>query len=53
MKRLLCTAMFVAAALFPISCRKSNRVPQNLVDGAYDVEPDWNNPQHLIALNYT
>ena len=53
MKRLACLALLVVASLAVGSCRKSNQPPPDQLAGAYDVEPDWNDAQHLIPLNYT
>ncbi len=35
------------------ACAKKNApVPADPLLRAYDIEPDWNDPQHLIPLNY-
>lgn len=52
MKRAACAALLSIAALALSSCRKGQTGADPMVR-AYDVEPDWNDPQHLIALNYT
>lgn len=44
-------ALFVIAAL-PACRQKSVGPPADPMARAYDVEPDWNEPQKLIALNY-
>jgi len=43
---LLC--LLVAAA----GCRKQPTAQQDPAERAYDVEPDWNDPQHVIPLNF-
>lgn len=53
MKRLSCLALLAAASLALGSCRKSNQPALDPVTRAYDVEPDWNDPQRVIPLNYT
>ncbi|MGB8474784.1 MAG: cytochrome c [Candidatus Acidiferrum sp.] len=53
MKRLACLTLFVLASLALGSCRKSKQPPPDPLARAYDVEPDWNDAQHLIPLNYT
>lgn len=53
MNRLICVALLVAVTLTLGSCRKSNQATPGPLDRAYDVEPDWNDAQHLIPLNYT
>ncbi len=40
----------LSAAIF--ACRKGQSVASSESDLAYGTEPDWNNPQHLIPLNY-
>ncbi len=54
MKTRTLTCLLLAFALTPMwGCRKKvNPVAPNPADKAYDVEPDWNDPQHLIMLNY-
>jgi cytochrome c5 len=34
------------------ACTKAPPAATNPLDHAYGTEPDWNNPQHLITLNY-
>jgi cytochrome c5 len=34
------------------ACRKEPAATSDRLDQAYDTEPDWNDPQHLIPLNY-
>ncbi len=54
MKRSCLTLAFVltCVAVLP-SCKKSQAKPQpDPLLKAYDVERDWNNPDHLIPLNY-
>ena len=52
MKR-ICWTLLLAASLGLGACGKSGQAPPSPLDRAYDVEPDWNDAQHLIALNYT
>ena len=43
----------LALAAGASSCRKGTPTTNaNPLDRAYDTEPDWNDPQHLIPLNY-
>jgi len=46
-------AIILALAALP-GCRKkpSAAAEAKPLDSAYGTEPDWNNPQHLITLNY-
>jgi cytochrome c5 len=53
MNRFASLALLIAAPLALGACRKSHQPPANPLDRAYDVEPDWNDAQHLIPLNYT
>jgi cytochrome c5 len=53
MSRLACLALLFAGSLALGACRKSPQLPPNPLNRAYDVEPDWNDAQHLIPLNYT
>jgi mono/diheme cytochrome c family protein len=44
--------LFLALA-FVVSCRRTGTpAPANPLRDAYDSEPDWNDPQHIIPLNY-
>jgi cytochrome c oxidase cbb3-type subunit 3 len=53
--RKACFILVLAIAAFAVlpSCRQSRATPKRdpLLE-AYDVEKDWNNPDHLIPLNY-
>lgn len=53
MRRLGCLALLGAVSLALGSCRKGNQPATDPLVGAYDVEADWNDPQHVIPLNYT
>jgi cytochrome c5 len=53
MKRSACLALLFGVSLALGACRKSKQPAQNSLDRAYDVEPDWNDTQHFIPLNYT
>lgn len=53
MNRLARVALLVAATLPLGSCHKSNQAEPGPLERAYDVEPDWNDVQHVIPLNYT
>ena len=45
--------MLLAALVFLHGCRKTSTTTEaKPLDSAYSTEPDWNNPQHLIPLNY-
>lgn len=52
MKRFACAAVCVAACFALSSCRKPRQPAPDTLNRAYDVEPDWNDAQHLIPLNY-
>jgi mono/diheme cytochrome c family protein len=54
MKRLASAALLVTASMF-VSCRKTPPGPAatGTTSSAYDIEPDWNDPQRLIPLSYT
>jgi mono/diheme cytochrome c family protein len=54
MKARLPLALFLAAALAGLpACRKKSAVAAtDPLLKAYDVEPDWNDPQKTIPLNY-
>lgn len=53
MKRLGCLLLLGTASMVLASCRKGNQPAAEPLAGAYDVEADWNDPQHVIPLNYT
>src|SRR5690348_13131586 len=53
MNRFAFLALLFAVLLVQCACRKSQQLPSNPLDRAYDVESDWNDPGHLIPLNYT
>lgn len=45
-------AVLAALAALP-GCRKASTITEaKPLDSAYGTEPDWNNPQRLIPLNY-
>ncbi len=52
MKRLAFSVLLIAS-LTMCSCRKGIQPAPDPLNRAYDVEADWNDPQHLIPLNYT
>jgi len=43
--------LFLVAAMG--SCHNAQEPAPDVVSGAYDVEPDWNDATHPIPLNYT
>jgi len=48
-------AYFALAAFLGLcasSCRTAKPVPADPLAQAYDAEADWNEPQHILALNY-
>ncbi|MGC2671109.1 MAG: cytochrome c [Candidatus Acidiferrum sp.] len=53
MKRLACLVLLAVASLTMGACHKPNQQGPDPATHAYDVEPDWNDAQHLISLNYT
>lgn len=48
----LAALAILAVALLPTCRQKSAELPPDSAARAYDVEPDWNDPQKLIPLNY-
>ncbi len=45
--------LLLLALTATLGCRKQGAVPPpDPLAKAYDIEPDWNDPQHLISLNY-
>jgi mono/diheme cytochrome c family protein len=49
----LLITLLVAGSLTLAAChKKSTAVHRDPLLEAYDSEPDWNDPQHVIALNY-
>jgi mono/diheme cytochrome c family protein len=47
-----CIALFLACTTIQ-GCRRPSVVQEaNPLDSAYGSEPDWNDPQHLIPLDY-
>jgi mono/diheme cytochrome c family protein len=54
MKRLASAALLVTASMC-VSCRKTPPAPAkaSATPSAYDIEPDWNDPQRVIPLSYT
>ena len=44
--------LVAALAVLPNCGKKNVAVTSDPVSRAYDVEPDWNDPQHVIPLNY-
>jgi len=42
----------LVGALFVIGCRKNSNPGSDILRVAYDSEPDWNDPQRSIPLNY-
>ncbi len=43
----------LAACIALSGCRRPSATTEaKPLEGAYGTEPDWNNPQHLISLNY-
>jgi cytochrome c5 len=52
MRHLARAAVCVLVCLSLSSCRKPQQPARDPVSRAYDVEPDWNDAQHLIPLNY-
>ncbi len=53
MRRILVLGLAFLPLVLLCSCRKktAEAKPDPLL-GAYDTEQDWNDPQHLLALNY-
>ena len=52
-KNWLVLALMVASLALSPACKKGQATPKpDPLLNAYDVEPDWNNPDHLIPLNY-
>ncbi len=54
MSRRPCLALLLVAALAGLpACRKKPAPPaRDVLGNAYDVETDWNDPQHVIPLDY-
>ncbi len=51
--RVWLAALLLVALVGLSACGKKNTpVPADPLLRAYDTEPDWNDPQHLITLNY-
>jgi len=53
MTRFFYVVVLLLVAAVMGACRKAPQPAHDLVSRAYDVEPDWNDAQHLISLNYT
>jgi cytochrome c oxidase cbb3-type subunit 3 len=52
-KRIFLLAVSVVSLAALPSCRKGQATPKaDPLLKAYDIEKDWNNPDHLIPLNY-
>ena len=47
----LTLVLLVGLAGLP-ACRKKVAQASNALDKAYDTEADWNDPQHILPLNY-
>lgn len=47
----LALVLLVGLAGLP-ACRKKGAQASNPLDKAYDTEADWNDPQHILPLNY-
>ena len=45
-------ALLVFALTGLPACRKKSGAPADALRQAYDTEPDWNDPQHVIPLSY-
>jgi mono/diheme cytochrome c family protein len=50
--RLLLAASFLCLLTAAPACRKQSAPAPDPLLKAYDVEPDWNDPQHVISLDY-
>lgn len=51
--RILLAILLVVNVASLIACRKKSETPAaGPAARSYDVEPDWNDPQHVVALNY-
>ncbi len=46
------TALLIVLAALPACRKEPGAATSRAPDESYDTEPDWNDPQHLIALNY-
>ena len=44
--------MLLVAALFSVSCGRAGTAGSEPFSGAYGLEPDWNDAQKVIPLNY-
>jgi mono/diheme cytochrome c family protein len=49
---ILGACLFLALITIPSCRKKALPVPSDPLRNAYDIEPDWNDPQQLISLNY-
>ncbi len=53
MKRRSILFLALFCALVPVSCgKRPEAAKRNPFRGAYDLEPDWNDPQRVIPLNF-
>jgi mono/diheme cytochrome c family protein len=52
MSRRFILFLLFSCALVLTSCNRQRSAQADPLNGAYDVEADWNDPQHRIALNY-
>ena len=50
--RFLLATLAFCAVMVPCVCRQTAAAQDEAVRKAYDVEPDWNDQQRLIPLNY-
>jgi mono/diheme cytochrome c family protein len=51
-RRLLLAVFLVCLVAAAPACRKQPAPAPDALVSAYDVEPDWNDPQKVVALNY-
>ena len=49
---ILGTGLFLALVCIPACRKKAAPVTNDPLRSAYDIEPDWNDPQRLISLDY-
>jgi mono/diheme cytochrome c family protein len=50
--KLILALLLVAGAIFTTSCDNKVAAKSDPLSRAYDHEPDWNDPQRVIPLNY-
>jgi len=51
-RRSLWLCLFVLALIPLAGCRKPAAAPTDSLARAYDTEPDWNDAEHILPLNY-